>query len=68
MTIEIKISDDGRFKTVIDTLNPHIHITEVKCAVCEQWINEDEIVWAPNWSTGLPFCEGCCPEQPDYDD
>jgi len=71
MSLVIEVSENGRSRLTTDSHNPLIYIQEYKCSVCGKWFNEDEIIWANDdgtlsTDTGKPYCEGNCPEQPDY--
>jgi hypothetical protein len=46
-------------------------MSEFRCDGCSVTLEADEVLWAtPNGvltvSAGVPWCEGCAPEQPDY--
>jgi hypothetical protein len=58
---ETRVVNDGKYDR-----------TEVKCNECDEWVDEEVVLWATkkgvlDTEKGLPWCEGCCPEQPDYD-
>ena len=46
-----------------------------KCCECKIPMLDEQVVWAKKDGTlsttspeAFPYCEGCCPEQPDYDE
>jgi len=68
MSIEQKVSDDGRHKLTFDDMNERIHFEEWKCEGCDEWVDADDVVWATddgelNTDTGKPYCDSCVPEE-----
>ena len=72
--IQINEKSGGKCREIIDTENPRIFFEEWRCAGCGEWTNSEEVVWAKDDGTlstthadAKPWCEGCCPEEPEDD-
>ena len=44
---------------------------EITCESCKETVDADDIVWADVHGnltmSGMPYCQACLPNQPDYD-
>lgn len=64
----IKVTENGFVRKVQDDMNPRIFREEFKCANCGDWVDQDEVVWVPDWETGQPYHVECAGDQEDYDE
>ena len=70
--MSIQITETTYVRTTIDTMNPRIHITEYKCAVCGEWIDEEDTVWldadgeASTADDAKAYHLDCAPEQSSH--
>ena len=73
MSVNIKISLDGKVKTISDDNNPRIYSTEYKCTKCGMWINseDNDLHWVDSQTgaetdgEGDPYCGDCFPLNED---
>ena len=67
--MEQTISADGNIKTFTDEFSGRCY-REFKCAGCQKFIVEDDVIWAKPDGTlstthkdAKAYCIGCCPEE-----
>lgn len=59
----IQVEQSGNSRSFLDTFSGRVYRTEYRCAHCAKWVEEEDTVWIPNWSTGKPHHVECGPDQ-----
>ena len=70
MALEYRYDMNGNRRTTCDTGNPRLHMIEMRCCICLEWFNEEDIVWFSTSETrdgtgGVPYCQSDLPEEAD---
>jgi hypothetical protein len=66
------VNETDLYREIGDDFSGRIFKQEYKCAGCGEWVEHEDVIWAHddgtlNTDTGKSWCEGCCPEEPEYD-
>lgn len=56
-------NDSKTVRETFDELNQRVYLKEIKCSICGEWFEYEEIIWVPKWSDGKPYCVACAPEE-----
>lgn len=60
--IEITYNEKKTVKVITDSENPRIYKKEIKCSVCGNWTDEDDVYWDKD----IAYCSDCpMPETED---